>query len=245
MSQRYECGAAADTDVEVVAPGNPWHPIWDTDPRPPAPGTRALVIGNPWASAYAVIGTPPELEQFITAQMATLHRACAEQLTAHAEPAVTYDPALLADWLATNADTLRLTGHYTPADNIAARLQDLLVELGSQPQLWRTAAAVGRIRVYPTALADPELADVAAVLTIDVGPVRLATDPLAGTDLTGLAWDGDQQPSMPWPQAAQRAITAAAEAANTIVARWRAATAFCAAGRPTADQPPPRPDHTR
>jgi hypothetical protein len=244
MSQRYEFGAAADTGCEVVAPDNPWHTIWDADQPPPAPGTRALVIGNPWASAYAVLGTPPELEQFIIRQMASLHRACPGELGQHAEPAVTHDPALLADWLSTQADTLRLTGHYTPLENIASRLEYLIFELRSKPRIWRTAAEVGRISVYPTALAEADLADFGAVVSIDVGPLRLATDHLAASDLTGLIWDGDQLPSMPWPKAAQRAITTAAEVVNDLVARWRTATAaYAADGRPTPEGAQPRRDH--
>lgn len=241
MSQRYEVGAATDTVCQVVAPDNPWHTIWD-DETPPAPGTRALVIGNPWANAYAVLGTPPELEQFITAQMASLHQVCGG-LQRHAEPAVTYDAGLLADWLATHADTLQLTGRYTPQDNIASRLEHLIFELRSKPQIWRTGPEVGRITVYATTLAEADLADCGVVLTVDVGPVRLATDHLAASDLTGLRLDSDPLPSIPWPQAAQRAITTAAEAVNDLVIRWRATTAAYTRGQPSSDDTPTRQDH--
>jgi hypothetical protein len=241
MSQRYELGAAADTLCEVVAPDNPRHTIWDGE-LPPAPGVRALVIGDPWASAYAVLGTLPELEQFVTGQMVSLHQACGGDMP-QPEPAVGHDPSLLADWLATHADTLGLTGHYTPQDNIASRLEYLILELRSKPEMWRTAPEVGRVTVYPTALAEADLADFGAVLTVDVGPVRLATDHLAASELTGLRWDSDQLPSMPWPQAALRAIATAAEAVNDLVTRWRATTAAYTAGQPTVDGAPARHDH--
>lgn len=156
----------------------------------------------------------------------------------HATPAVTYDTELLADWLTTHADTLQLTGHYTPQENIASRLEYLIFELRSKPHIWRTAPEVDQITVYPTALAEADLADFGAVLTIDVGPVRLATNHLAASDLTGLFWDSDQLPSIPWPQIAQRAIATAVEAVNDLAARWRAATAAYTAGEPPTAHPP-------
>jgi hypothetical protein len=244
MSPRYELGTAADTACEVVAPDNPGHTIWDHQ-RPPAPGVRALVIGNPWASAYAVLGTPAELEQFVTRQLASLHQAPGRRR--HAGPAVTCQPGLLARWLATHADRLGLAGQYTPQDSIASRLGRLLFELRWQPRIWRTAPQVGRITVYPAAppaLGEADPAEFGAVLTIEVGPVRLATDHLPDRDLAGLGRDGAEPASLPWPQAAQRAITAAAGAVNDLLARWQAATsAYATGGQPTPEAAPPGSDH--
>lgn len=62
MTQRYEVGHA-DTDLEILTP--------DMDPdehglefEADDEGSYALVIGDPWSSAFAIVGSPEELELF-------------------------------------------------------------------------------------------------------------------------------------------------------------------------------------
>ena len=64
MSQRYDIGDS-NTDVEIVGPGT------DLGDHELGPGRHALVIGDPWASAYAIEGSLKELREF--AQRVTTH----------------------------------------------------------------------------------------------------------------------------------------------------------------------------
>ncbi|NUR59340.1 MAG: hypothetical protein HOV87_11825 [Catenulispora sp.] len=60
MSKRYEIGDTG-ADLEVIDPADP--EFWDEIEDAPA-GRHALVIGNPWASAYAIVGSHDELRRF-------------------------------------------------------------------------------------------------------------------------------------------------------------------------------------
>lgn len=57
MSQRYEVGDMT-TDLEILGPGA------DLGGNELGSGAYALVIGDPWASAYAIEGTLEELAEF-------------------------------------------------------------------------------------------------------------------------------------------------------------------------------------
>ncbi len=61
MSKRYEVGS--DPDIEIMAPGDDDGSLWQDDT--PAAGEVALVIGNPWACAYAVVDTLAGLEAWL------------------------------------------------------------------------------------------------------------------------------------------------------------------------------------
>ncbi len=61
MSKRYEVDS--DPDIEVMAPGDDDGSLWEDDE--PKPGEMALVIGNPWAGAYAVVDTLAGLEAWL------------------------------------------------------------------------------------------------------------------------------------------------------------------------------------
>lgn len=56
MSKKYEF-STTDCELELVGPGNEL--LEDEEP-----GHYVLVIGNPWASAYAVVGTLDEIAAF-------------------------------------------------------------------------------------------------------------------------------------------------------------------------------------
>ncbi|MFC0430004.1 hypothetical protein [Kutzneria buriramensis] len=58
MSRRYEFDTA-DCPLEIVPPGA------DLGEDDLAPGIYGLVIGDPWASAFVVEGTPPDLRRFV------------------------------------------------------------------------------------------------------------------------------------------------------------------------------------
>lgn len=63
MSQRYECGWWDETGLAIVttlADAEDRHLDEDFEP-----GMNILVIGDPWASAYAVFGPPEGLRQFV------------------------------------------------------------------------------------------------------------------------------------------------------------------------------------
>ena len=72
MSQRYEIGDS-NADVEIVGPGT------DLGEHELGPGRHALVIGDPWASAYAIEGSLTELREF------------ARRVTTHIERALSSD----------------------------------------------------------------------------------------------------------------------------------------------------------
>lgn len=57
MGERYECGDVS-TDLEVVGPGA----VLGEEEL--SPDRFALVIGNPWASAYAIEGRLEDLMAF-------------------------------------------------------------------------------------------------------------------------------------------------------------------------------------
>ena len=68
MSARYEVGAADWTPVGVAARGDEGAEALELEP-----GEYALVIGVPWASAYAVTGTPDELRAFVAGLSRTVN----------------------------------------------------------------------------------------------------------------------------------------------------------------------------
>ncbi|MGP4112962.1 hypothetical protein ACTWP5_18880 [Streptomyces sp. 4N509B] len=59
MSKRYEVDGA-DTDLEIVSPESDR----DESGLDLDSGNYALVIGNPWASAFAIEGSPTDLREF-------------------------------------------------------------------------------------------------------------------------------------------------------------------------------------
>jgi hypothetical protein len=69
MSRRYEIGDSG-ADLEVIGPAD--EEFWDEIDQPAA-DRRALVIGNPWASAYAIVGSHDELREFASALAARLN----------------------------------------------------------------------------------------------------------------------------------------------------------------------------
>ncbi len=68
MSARYETGGT-DTEIGVAYPDDT-DSLWDDEF--PSEGRHALIIGNPWASAYAVVGTPAQLRDWLTRASAVL-----------------------------------------------------------------------------------------------------------------------------------------------------------------------------
>lgn len=71
MAPRYEY-SDANPEVVVLAPydADDWYDFYEDFPveEAVADGTHALVIGNPYASAYAIFGTLDELAR-LTGQM--------------------------------------------------------------------------------------------------------------------------------------------------------------------------------
>ena len=66
MSARFEVARVRDgINLDVLSPGTEAMEAFDDDGTM-EPGEHVLVIGDPWASAYAVVGTPDELHQFAT-----------------------------------------------------------------------------------------------------------------------------------------------------------------------------------
>jgi hypothetical protein len=57
MSQRYQIGDS-NAELEIVGPGT------DLGQDQLGPARYALVIGDPWASAYVIEGSPAELREF-------------------------------------------------------------------------------------------------------------------------------------------------------------------------------------
>lgn len=64
MSKRYEVVEAISVNIQMVNPQTEPQ-VWDW--QAPADGERALIVGDPWASAMAVIGDTPALEHFTAA----------------------------------------------------------------------------------------------------------------------------------------------------------------------------------
>jgi hypothetical protein len=85
MTHRYEIGHALDTPIALVDPDDPNWSIWDLDQ--PGPQELALVIGNPWACAYAVLGDITDLERFV-AELAALLRTVQPPARAAADVAI-------------------------------------------------------------------------------------------------------------------------------------------------------------
>lgn len=73
MTQRYEASDAVSVPVDVIGPDNTEAGLWDDEF--PADGRHALTIGDPWASAYAVVGTLPELVALAGRITAAVHAA--------------------------------------------------------------------------------------------------------------------------------------------------------------------------
>lgn len=69
MSIRYETGGP-DTEIGVAYPGDT-DSLWDGEF--PSEGRHALIIGNPWASAYAIVGTPEQLRDWVSRAAALLY----------------------------------------------------------------------------------------------------------------------------------------------------------------------------
>lgn len=62
MGKRYEVGTTG-VEVDLIDGRDDDGDIWvDEDPEP---GEFALAIGDPWSSAYAVVGTLDELEKWV------------------------------------------------------------------------------------------------------------------------------------------------------------------------------------
>ncbi len=77
MSARYEVARVSDSinlDVLSGTGAEEWDDEGDLEP-----GERVLVIGDPWASAYAVVGTADELRQFATRLLDLTGQVLAEE----------------------------------------------------------------------------------------------------------------------------------------------------------------------
>lgn len=72
MSERYEWNSASGCPLEVVPPGT------ELGESEVDQGNYALIIGDPWASAYVVEDTPDVLRTFARRIIALLDRACAQ-----------------------------------------------------------------------------------------------------------------------------------------------------------------------
>src|ERR1035438_2540149 len=72
MSRRYEVGTAGETRVEVLTSPED---VEEEDLADSAAGERALVIGDPWASAYAITGQPGEIRAFARRVMGEVDEA--------------------------------------------------------------------------------------------------------------------------------------------------------------------------
>jgi hypothetical protein len=64
VSARYECGTAGTTEISVLS-GRPAAEAEVLTRQEIRRGEHALIIGDPWASAYAITGTPAELRAFV------------------------------------------------------------------------------------------------------------------------------------------------------------------------------------
>jgi hypothetical protein len=76
MSRRYEFGRAAGkftrTPMEYYGPGTDFEEIFEGEFEP---GSAVLTIGDPYASAYALEGTPEELRAYVRDLATTLDLA--------------------------------------------------------------------------------------------------------------------------------------------------------------------------
>ncbi len=70
MSERYECATADDALIAVLGPDD-YINLWDEGDEP-KDQRHAIVIGDPYASAYAVCGDPGELAGFVARLFARL-----------------------------------------------------------------------------------------------------------------------------------------------------------------------------
>ncbi len=68
MSERYELDDA-DTPLQLVSAGA------ELGEEVIPAGSYALVIGNPWSSAFAVVGTAHQLDHFLARAREVLSRA--------------------------------------------------------------------------------------------------------------------------------------------------------------------------
>jgi hypothetical protein len=68
MSERYEWSDAG-TPLRVVGPGT------ELGYDEVSPGHHALIIGNPWASAYVIEATTPELQRLLCTASDLVHQA--------------------------------------------------------------------------------------------------------------------------------------------------------------------------
>jgi hypothetical protein len=95
MSARYEFGRATETPTEVVHPDD-YREVFGDEPDNAT--DYVLVIGDPWASAYAVEGSREELQAF-TARLAGLVASLPEQSAraAAGQPPYVPPPPLVAD----------------------------------------------------------------------------------------------------------------------------------------------------
>lgn len=72
MAPRYEWSAATATDVKIVAPHDP---EFHDDADAPEADDWAIVLGNPYATAFVVSGDLEELEQFAARVLALVQHA--------------------------------------------------------------------------------------------------------------------------------------------------------------------------
>jgi hypothetical protein len=61
MSKRFKWNVAPQTTITYVPPATFEEELWE---EPNTPGNSALVIGDPYATAYVVEGTPAELRKW-------------------------------------------------------------------------------------------------------------------------------------------------------------------------------------
>jgi hypothetical protein len=64
VSARYECGAALETELSVLS-GRAAAEAEVLTVEEVRGGQVALIIGDPWASAYAVTGTRQQIRTFL------------------------------------------------------------------------------------------------------------------------------------------------------------------------------------
>lgn len=81
MSKRYQHVLATDCGIEVFRLGE------DVGEDPvDEPGHVALALGDPWASAFAIHGTPSEIRVLLTLILDVIDRETGAVVTSEQEP---------------------------------------------------------------------------------------------------------------------------------------------------------------